>query len=73
MISQGLRDWERTYKRAGAKLATGKILNPEALTLKLWKTASEKRVQPLNLITGRPICRRKNPATSTILPVSFVF
>lgn len=61
-----------TYKREGAKLATGRILNPEALTLRLWNTASETRVQPLNLMTGRPIWSRKNPATSTILLVRFV-
>jgi hypothetical protein len=59
-----------TYSREGAKLAMGRMLKPEALTLRLWNTASENKVQPLNLITGRPIWRRKKPATSTILVIS---
>ena len=61
---------ERTYRSEGAKLAIGRILNPDALTLRLWKMASENKVQPLNLITGRPIWRRNNPATSTTLLIS---
>jgi hypothetical protein len=48
----------------------GSILKPEALTLRLWNMASENKVQPLNLMTGRPIWRMKNPAISTILYVS---
>jgi hypothetical protein len=60
---------ERTYRREGAKFAIGRILKPEALTLRLWNTASENNVHPLNLITGRPIWSRKKPATSTILVI----
>lgn len=44
-----------THSKAGANEETGRMLKPDARTLKLWNAASEKSVQPSLSKIGRPI------------------